>query len=304
MTVIFMYISLAFSWGLIVLSIYCRHFNQRLNIYTLFIPQVLFLLSIFGYLIFLIVYKWIFYNSSSSDPPSLLIVLIDMFLKITSSTAGKNTLFAAQPVVEKMCAIMAVICIPWMLLTKPFYLLFQRHSMRRQTSDDSHDEADNDEDQLVHGDVRSVAVSHEAFSGEGHDVEDHEEFEFGEIFIHQVIETIEFCLGCISNTASYLRLWALSLAHAELSEVLWNMVFTRALSVSGPLGIAAVFAIFTVWAVLTIAILLVMEGLSAFLHALRLHWVEFMNKFYDGNGYLFLPFSFKSIESMDDDESH
>ena len=31
-----------------------------------------------------------------------------------------------------MCAILAVICIPWMLLTKPLYLLFQRHRMRRQ----------------------------------------------------------------------------------------------------------------------------------------------------------------------------
>lgn len=63
-----------------------------------------------------------------------------------------------------------------------------------------------------------------------------------------------------------------SLALSELSEVLWTMVMNIGLRLRGWGGLIGVFIIFAIFAVLTVAILLIMEGLSAFLHALRLHW--------------------------------
>lgn len=60
---------------------------------------------------------------------------------------------------------------------------------------------------------------------------------------------------------------------AELSEVIWHQIMSTALQHHEPFTqVVFLFIIFIIWAILSIAILVLMEGLSAFLHTLRLHW--------------------------------
>lgn len=129
------------------------------------------------------------------------------------------------------------------------------------------------------------------------DDEVEEEFNIGELSVHQLIETIEFALGCVSNTASYLRLWALSLAHGQLAEVFFNYSMIKVPAMIPGIGS---FLGVTVWLCATFIILMAMEGLSAFLHCLRLHWVEFQNKFYKAEGYDFIPLDFPSLIAEDE----
>ncbi|KAM6295544.1 V-type proton ATPase 116 kDa subunit a 1 isoform 10-T10 [Aegotheles albertisi] len=228
------------------------YFKKPLNIYLGFIPEMIFMSSLFGYLVILIFYKWTAYDAhTSKEAPSLLIHFINMFLFSYGDTSNKM-LYKGQKGFQCFLVVVALLCVPWMLVAKP--LVLRHQYLRRKHL-----------------------------------------FDFGDTVVYQAIHTIEYCLGCISNTASYLRLWALSLAHAQLSEVLWTMVIHVGLSVRSLGGALGLFFIFAAFATLTVAILLVMEGLSAFLHALRLHWIEFQNKFYTGTGFKFLPFSFDTI---------
>ncbi|XP_074358588.1 V-type proton ATPase subunit a1-like isoform X1 [Apium graveolens] len=228
-------------------------FGNSLDIKYQFVPQMIFLNSLFGYLSLLILIKWC--TGSQAD---LYHVMIYMFLS-PFDKLGENQLFWGQSVVQVILLLAALVAVPWMLFPKPF-ILKKLHSERFQGQ--------------TYGFLGTSEMDSDSEPGSAR--QHIEEFNFSEIFVHQMIHSIEFVLGAVSNTASYLRLWAL-----RYDNIIIRLV-----------GLAVfVFA--------TAFILLMMETLSAFLHALRLHWVEFQNKFYHGDGYKFKPFSFATL--TDDD---
>ncbi|XP_039144853.1 V-type proton ATPase subunit a1 [Dioscorea cayenensis subsp. rotundata] len=259
----------------IILSYFDAKFHgSLLDIKYQFMPQMIFLNSLFGYLALLIVIKWC--TGSQAD---LYHVMIYMFLSPTGDL-GENQLFWGQKQLQILLLLLAVVAVPWMLFPKPF-ILRKLHTERFQGRTYG----------LLGNSEMDIDV--EPDSARQH----HEDFNFSEVFVHQMIHSIEFVLGAVSNTASYLRLWALSLAHSELSTVFYEKILLLAWGYNNVVIRVAGLAVF---AFATAFILLMMETLSAFLHALRLHWVEFMGKFYHGDGYKFKPFSFASLVDEED----
>ncbi|KAB0800419.1 hypothetical protein PPYR_06159 [Photinus pyralis] len=275
------------------------YFRNYASIFLEFLPQLVFLVLIFLWMVVMMFLKWIMFSASYEPPyspgcaPSILILFINMMLFKSSEPLDKckEYMFDGQKELQLAFFVCAIVCVPVMLLGKPIYIkLSKKPTVHKHNGNGSNGDINGIELQT------STAHTHEApQNGHGHGDD------MGEILITQIIHTIEYVLSTISHTASYLRLWALSLAHAQLSEVLWHMVMHMGFTFGLYVGGAVLFFIFGAWAIGTLVILVLMEGLSAFLHTLRLHWVEFMSKFYDGAGYAFTPFCFKRL--IDEDEA-
>ncbi|GAV71361.1 V_ATPase_I domain-containing protein [Cephalotus follicularis] len=260
--------------GIILSYFNARFFKSSLDIRYQFVPQMIFLNCLFGYLSLLIIIKWC--TGSQAD---LYHVMIYMFLSPTDDL-GENQLFWGQRSLQIILLILALIAVPWMLFPKPF-ILKKLHSERFQGR--------------TYGMLGTSEMDLDLEPDSARQY--HDEFNFSEVFVHQMIHSIEFVLGAVSNTASYLRLWALSLAHSELSTVFYEKVLLLSWGYDNLVIRLVGLAIF---AFATTFVLLMMETLSAFLHALRLHWVEFQTKFYHGDGYKFRPLNFALIPDDED----
>ena len=111
-----------------------------------------------------------------------------------------------------------------------------------------------------------------------------EGFGWGGGIIMGPIETF----GLLANTLSYLRIMAVGVAGVKIAEISNNMGFASmrdALS-AGDFALVPIF--FILW--IGIQVFAIALGLlSPSIHAARLHFVEWMGKFYDGSGRVFSP---------------
>jgi V-type H+-transporting ATPase subunit a len=193
-----------------------RFFNRKISIVLEFLPQIIFLLLLFAYMVFMMFFKWTLYTAKTTEQtlspgcaPSVLIMFINMMLfKETAPFPGCNQyMFEAQPQVQKIFVFIGLICIPWMLLGKPIYIMMSRKNKKSIVK-----VSETNEGMEM---TNEVGQEGEASSSQEHSGHSHDDEPMSEIFIHQAIHTIEYVLSTISHTASYLRLWALSLAHAR-----------------------------------------------------------------------------------------
>jgi V-type H+-transporting ATPase subunit a len=208
------------------------------------IPMMVFSCSLFGYLIILILVKWsinweermgmatgddgrpipcpLEYGGTGGgcQPPGLINTLMEIALKPGTCS---EPMFPGQAGLQSFLLSCAMLSVPVLLMAKPMCLKMREDAKKkgkRYESIDAHrKDSIDEEDDLTSGHANDDGGGHSGGGGHGHGP-----FNFAEIMIHQMIETIEFVLGMVSNTASYLRLWALSLAHSELALVFWEKV--------------------------------------------------------------------------------
>jgi V/A-type H+-transporting ATPase subunit I len=99
--------------------------------------------------------------------------------------------------------------------------------------------------------------------------------------------------GLLANTLSYLRVMGVGVAGVKIAEVSIVMGWDLMWSGAGILSLILGFVLFIFIQAFAIALGL----LSPSIHAARLHFVEWMGKFYDGSGRVFSPLGGRTLHT-------
>ena len=288
-----MKLSVIFGFLQMILGIILKGLNSILEgdlieFLFVFLPQLLLMCILFGYMNLLIIIKWNqkYLGEDSKNAPDIKSIMMDIFLK-PNGEYNKNfaPIWGNAKSIQQFhffILITSFISILIMIIPTVIGKNYQEKSKYENYENQKKNNLNNQNDyseELIENNKNEIIKK-----------------SFSDILINVLIESIEFVLGTVSNTASYLRLWALSLAHSQLSKVFFNGtigIFSNTNSIILNSILLSTFGIISFFIVTSI-VLLFMDIMECFLHTLRLHWVEFQNKFFYADGYLFSPFCFRS----------
>ena len=290
--------------GIILKGLNALHESDLVEYIFVFIPQLIFMIILFGYMDFLIFLKWTTnYKDKLNQAPDIKSYLMNIFLdwgKLPKKPEENKdwVLLGERKFTESIhlgILILSIVCLIIMFFPKIFLNYSKAKEKRKfkRIMNIRNNIEDNMNENLIGNENLNINNEQE------------QEPLLSDFFVASVIETIEFALGSVSNTASYLRLWALSLAHSQLSAVFFKYsiglvsMITDNYFVNGLL----LSIIFILFAAVTFGVLLCMDFMECFLHTLRLHWVEFQNKFFKADGYKFQPFCFETNIELNDEFS-
>ena len=109
--------------GVVMKLVNAIEFKKNYDIYFEFIPQFLFLFGLFGFMDFLIFVKWLTdYENNTAKAPYVITIIINMFLNFGNPGSDK-TLIPSQQLISIILLVLIFICIPTMLLPKPFFVM-------------------------------------------------------------------------------------------------------------------------------------------------------------------------------------
>ncbi|MFX1399232.1 MAG: V-type ATP synthase subunit I [Promethearchaeota archaeon] len=107
---------------------------------------------------------------------------------------------------------------------------------------------------------------------------------YGSLMGEASMEAFETLLSVLSNAASYIRLLALAIAHIALMIAIETLIGF----ISGEGIVLDILRL--IGLIVGNAVVILLEGLMAFVNNIRLHFYEFFFKFYSGSGKEFVPF--------------
>ena len=117
------------------------YFIQTLEFVFEFIPQMIFMVILFGYMILMIFLKWsIDWSGNLDNAPSLITQLMNIFLKL-GSVQGKPLWGdgSSQVLINRIILVIAFLCIPIMLFPKPL-ILYNEIKNKKQQQESSESE--------------------------------------------------------------------------------------------------------------------------------------------------------------------